>query len=142
MVISYCYKVFCWVQGSAHYAQDTNFVDNEQWQVMEAITRETDLADGVSVSVRLRRRPLHYFFVILLPTVVIYILSGVSFLLPSEACEKISFAVTILLAQVVAFSALSDVLPPSSVHPPYLLRFLVRVLGHMGALCLVTVLGK
>ncbi|XP_063711607.1 acetylcholine receptor subunit beta-like 1 [Symsagittifera roscoffensis] len=130
------------LQNKSGGSQDDLFTKDEQWKLISVTASGSYQRDRVIVSVQLKRRPLHYTFVIVLPTIVIYILSGLSFLLPSDACEKISFAVTILLAQVVAFSALSDVLPPSSVHPPYLLKFLVRVLGHMGALCLVTVLGK
>ncbi|XP_063728700.1 neuronal acetylcholine receptor subunit beta-3-like [Symsagittifera roscoffensis] len=78
--------------------------------------------------------------VLVLPCLVLYTISSLCFVLPSDATEKVSFAVTILLAEVVAFTSLSNVLPESSENTPILLYFLSAVIWHMGILCIVAVL--
>ncbi|XP_063718649.1 neuronal acetylcholine receptor subunit beta-3-like isoform X2 [Symsagittifera roscoffensis] len=116
-----------------------DFIENEQWELLSTKMMPIRDNEGILIQVQLRRRSLHYALIFVLPTVALYLMSGLSFLLPSDACEKISFAVTILLAQVVAFSALGEILPASSMKPPVLLFFLTGVLWHMGLLCLVAV---
>ena len=118
-----------------------DFIENEQWELLSTKMMPIRDNEGILIQVQLRRRSLHYALIFVLPTVALYLMSGLSFLLPSDACEKISFAVTILLAQVVAFSALGEILPASSMKPPVLLFFLTGVLWHMGLLCLVAVFG-
>ena len=94
------------------------------------------------IQVTLQRKPLYYILVLVLPIITIYLLSTLSFLLPSDTCDKVSFAVTIFLAEVVMYSALTDFLPESSENIPILLYFLNIIMFHMGLLCVTSVAGE
>ena len=80
--------------------------------------------------------------ILIIPIVTIYLLSGLSFFLPADTGEKVSFAMTVLLAQVVAFAALSDLFPASSSNVPLLLYFVCVIMMHMTLLCSMSVAGK
>ena len=92
--------------------------------------------------IHFRRKSLYYFITIVSPVTVLYVLSGLAFFLPSDDGEKLSFGVTILLAQIVAVSAMNDIFPASSNNLPLLLYFVSFVTLHMAIMCLESVIGE
>ncbi|XP_075254530.1 neuronal acetylcholine receptor subunit beta-3-like [Convolutriloba macropyga] len=95
---------------------------------------------GLSVNLRLKRRHLFYAVFIVCPNVILYVLSGLTFLLPTDSGEKVSFSVTLLLAQVVSFGTLTSVFPASSLNFPLLAYFVLAVTLHMSFLCFCAVI--
>ena len=80
--------------------------------------------------------------VIIFPNLVLYLLSGLTFLLPSDSGEKVSFAVTLLLAQIVSFGALADLFPANSLSLPILTYFVAVVTVHLSCNCCLAIFGK
>ncbi|XP_075249659.1 neuronal acetylcholine receptor subunit non-alpha-2-like [Convolutriloba macropyga] len=117
--------------------------ENDDWEVLAVLYQISTSRESSStifkLQITLRRKPLYYILVLVLPSITIYLLSTLSFLLPSDTCDKVSFAVTIFLAEIVTYSALTDFLPESSENIPILLYFLNIIMFHMGLLCLTSV---
>ncbi|XP_075249774.1 neuronal acetylcholine receptor subunit non-alpha-2-like [Convolutriloba macropyga] len=95
--------------------------------------------DRFRISVILQRKSFYYILVLVMPVVFIYFLSTLSFLLPSDSCDKLTFAITIFLAEVVTYSGLTSFLPESSDNVPILLYLLNIIMLHMGLICLASV---
>ncbi|XP_075255777.1 neuronal acetylcholine receptor subunit alpha-5-like [Convolutriloba macropyga] len=123
--------------------------ENDQWEIVYPITtkviQDTYLNSNdlhftnLQVHVKLVRRPRYYQVVLVFPIVTIYTFSMLTFAVPPESGEKVGFAVTFLLAEIVAFATLSEVLPESSIDFPIILYFVSIVTLHMCFLCLVAV---
>ncbi|XP_075244617.1 neuronal acetylcholine receptor subunit beta-3-like [Convolutriloba macropyga] len=80
--------------------------------------------DQMIVELNLKREHLFYTVIFLLPNILLYILSALVYLIPPESGEKLSLSITILLAAVVSFGTISDILPASSRNFPLVAIFL------------------
>ncbi|XP_063720345.1 acetylcholine receptor subunit beta-like [Symsagittifera roscoffensis] len=69
------------------------------------------------------------------PSVLLYLLSSVTFFIPPDSGEKVSFAVTILLTEIVSYGTLLTILPASSHHVPYLIYFIASATFHLTCNC-------
>ena len=121
------------------------YLPNDQWDILNLdhlIFRKERRAYEIAYEVHFRRKPLYYLITLVSPIVINYLLSGLAFFLPSDDGEKLSFGVTILLAQIVAVSAMSDIFPASSTSIPLLLYFVSGVTLHMAIMCFESVIGK
>ena len=121
------------------------YLPNDQWDILNLghlIFRKERRAYEIAYEVHFRRKPLYYLITLVSPIVINYLLSGLAFFLPSDDGEKLSFGVTILLAQIVAVSAMSDIFPASSTSIPLLLYFVSAVTLHMAIMCFESVIGK
>ena len=108
----------------------------EEW-----ITAEVPQYQVLEIEVHLQRRSFFYSVFLLFPTVILYLLSGLLFLLPVDSGEKVSFIVTILLAQCVIFGSLIDILPTTSLTLPYMAYLVLFVIFHLAILCIAAILG-
>ena len=97
---------------------------------------------GVLIDLKLKRLPRFYERVNIFPSKVLYGLSTIVFLLPVDSGEKMSLAVTILLAQVVTFQTLTDILPASSLNFPQLAYFIFLLTIHLAVVCCLAVISK
>ena len=89
------------------------------------------------------RVPTFYVTVILIPAIMMGAMSILALILPVESGEKISLAVTILLAQVVELLVLSDILPPSTEEDfPIAGSFVVFLIILASISLLVTVISS
>ena len=126
----------------------TGYKENDQWQLLQpALVKPENLSAAaplkqIVVELKLKRRHLFYTIFLTCPTIILYLISGLTFLLPAESGEKVSFAVTILLAQIVLFGNLSNIFPASSKNLPILAYFVLTVTIHMSLACVAAVLGK
>ena len=91
---------------------------------------------------KFQRRSLFYVLTLMFPSCSLYMLSGLILILPVESGEKVSFAVTLLLAQFVTFGTLTAIFPASSLHFPILAYFVSAVAIHMSILCCIAILGR
>ena len=129
-------------------AELSGYVEHDQWELIRPVTFDIKekMYGKVSFSefqatIRLRRRSLFYQFVLIGPNMLIYLLSTFVFFLPVESGEKVSYIVTILLAEVVTVGTLSDIFPASSLGFPILAYFVTALTVHLSLLCLATVSG-
>ncbi|CAD5122172.1 DgyrCDS10618 [Dimorphilus gyrociliatus] len=79
-----------------------------------------ELTSTVSYLFCLKRRTSYHMINIIVPCVVISILAALGFLIPSEAGEKISYGITVLLSFTVFQLKLADSIPESSLSTPIL----------------------
>ncbi|XP_072169228.1 acetylcholine receptor subunit alpha-type unc-38-like [Diadema setosum] len=103
--------------------------DNGEWTVnkIESSPWMESLDHGnfskIDVVVHLERRPLFYILNMVLPCVLIYGLTLLSFCLPGESGEKIALNVTILLSLNVFMLLSAEMMPPSSDSIPVIGQF-------------------
>ncbi|XP_063720313.1 neuronal acetylcholine receptor subunit alpha-7-like [Symsagittifera roscoffensis] len=125
------------------------FTASDQWRLKTPVQiqldelpptqNETRGRPMIRVTIDLQRRPLFYKLVFVYPSVILYLLSSVTFFIPPDSGEKVSFAVTILLTEVVSCGTLVDVLPASSHHVPFLIFFMAAVTLHLTCTCVMAV---
>ena len=70
--------------------------------------------------IELQRKPFYYVMNVVIPTVVLAILSTLTFLIPADSGEKLSMGVSVLLAFTVFMLILSDNTPQTSDNAPLL----------------------
>ena len=117
-----------------------DYTENDEWDVITPVeTNNVNNSNSIksTVHLNLKRRHLFYSIFLISPTIILYLLSGLTFLLPPDSGEKVSFAVTILLAQIVSFGTLSGIFPTSSRNLPILAYFVLAVTVHMSLVCFV-----
>ena len=130
------------------------FLENDQWELIRPVSLVTMslnafeddantplTSSALVVTVHLKRRPLFYMVVLICPNLMIYLLSTLVFFLPVESGEKVSYIVTIFLAEIVNVGALTNVFPASSFGFPKLAYFILTVTVHLSLLCVATVAG-
>ncbi len=117
------------------------YVEHEAWHLEEPVEVKI-IDDAIILDLTIKRLPRFFETVIIVPSAVLYVLSSVVFVLPAESGEKMSVAVTILLAQVVTFQTLADILPASSQNFPRLVYFVFLITIHLALVCCLGVIGK
>ncbi|XP_013380809.1 neuronal acetylcholine receptor subunit alpha-9 [Lingula anatina] len=114
----------------------TSFVPNGEWQLMAAPAIRTSTVYGccpepypdVTFYLIMCRKPLYYLYNLILPCIVVLSMTAVSFYLPVESGEKVSFGVTAVLAMMVFLQLVSDLTPTQSEVVPVLSMYLGIVL--------------
>ncbi|XP_076314679.1 neuronal acetylcholine receptor subunit alpha-3-like isoform X3 [Tachypleus tridentatus] len=71
----------------------------------------------ISYRLELRRRPLYYVFNLILPCLLMNSLALVTFCMPCESGEKVTFSTCIFLTLILFFVLVRDILPPSHKTP-------------------------
>ena len=77
----------------------------------------------------------------MLPNMLLYILSGLVYLVPPESGEKLSLAITVLLAAIVSFGTIADILPASSRNFPVVAIFVGIAVTQMTLGTMLTAVG-
>ncbi|RCN29547.1 Cation transporter family protein [Ancylostoma caninum] len=95
------------------------------WDVMEVPGLLIEDRSKISYQIRIRRKTLFYTVILIMPTVLMAFLSMMVFYLPCEASEKITLAISILLALVVFLLLVSKILPPTSSTIPLMAKYLL-----------------
>merc|ERR1712226_502216 len=83
------------------------YQENDAWEiekpVMTSLSQRTwdnnSLYEVITIHLGLKRRNLFHVLLFLIPNSILYLLSGLVYLIPVDSGEKVSFAVTVLLAQ-------------------------------------------
>ncbi|CAF3716073.1 unnamed protein product [Rotaria socialis] len=73
----------------------------------------------------IKRKTLFYTVNLIIPTVLISFLSVFVFYLPTDAGEKMTLSISILLALVVFLLLISKILPPTSIVIPLIAKYLL-----------------
>ncbi|CAI4221452.1 unnamed protein product [Auanema sp. JU1783] len=95
------------------------------WDVIEVPGHLRETRSKISYQIRIRRKTLFYTVILIMPTVLMAFLSMSVFYLPCEASEKITLAISILLALVVFLLLVSKILPPTSSTIPLMAKYLL-----------------
>ena len=107
------------------------YTPNSEWDVIGTHVKRRDTYyeccpepyPEVHFSFHLRRKSLFYIMNIIIPSVMLAVLVLLVFRLPSDAGEKVSFGVTVLLAYSVFVLLISDNLPTVSNAVPLIRKF-------------------
>lgn len=111
-----------------------DYWENGEWQIMEspAVYHKIDYpccpneyyAD-ITFSFTLHRKPLFYVVTLVVPCLIISFLTTVVFYLPSDAQEKITLSISILLALIVFLLLIPSIIPPTSDTLPLIGRYML-----------------
>lgn len=96
---------------------NTDFYEvNSEWDLLstKANSYTTDKTTGVTFSIEIKRKPLHYLLNILLPVIMLGILNVFVFVLPASSGEKTGYSVTAFLSFAVFLTIISTELPRNS----------------------------
>ena len=110
---------------------DRDKAENETSNLIVSITstriEKTDSRDRVEFvcTLKIRRKTLFYTVNLIIPTVLISFLSVFVFYLPTDAGEKMTLSISILLALVVFLLLISKILPPTSIDIPLIAKYLL-----------------
>ncbi|XP_048735356.1 acetylcholine receptor subunit beta-like 1 isoform X2 [Ostrea edulis] len=129
----------------------TDYLKSGTWDIIAGpgrITTEIDPGSNqakamVIFEFHLRRKTLFYTVNLIIPCILISFVSVCVFLLPADACEKITLCISILLALVVFLLLISKILPPSLQIPLIAHYLLFTFIMNILAICLtVFVINK
>ncbi|XP_064627979.1 neuronal acetylcholine receptor subunit alpha-10-like [Lineus longissimus] len=126
------------------------YSNSTEWNMVgieHIIQRDTAFVSSVSfylytTSVTLKRRSGYYVFQILAPCVMISFLVTVTFYIPPESGEKVSFSVTIFLAFTVYQLMIADIVPKSagSDQTPLITLYLTSLIAMSAAAVFLAIL--
>ncbi|KAL3843127.1 hypothetical protein ACJMK2_021079 [Sinanodonta woodiana] len=119
------------------------FSENGEWEVISTsvAVAETDIFALIQFNIKMKRRPTFFLVNVILPIIFMGFLNILVFLLPAESGERISFAITVLLAIAVFLTLVGDNLPKTS-KPMSLICYLLLVnLSLSTFICIITILN-
>ncbi|XP_075244296.1 neuronal acetylcholine receptor subunit beta-3-like isoform X2 [Convolutriloba macropyga] len=113
-------------QVEMNYADLAYYKEHDEWALVRPVRINTSsrnwkgfrFFDVMTMQIHIERRNLFYTIIFVMPNLLLYCMSSFVFVLPVESGEKISFSITILLAEIVSFGSISDILPASSLNFP------------------------
>ncbi|XP_076114037.1 neuronal acetylcholine receptor subunit alpha-6-like [Mytilus galloprovincialis] len=120
------------------------YSEHGTWRITS--TTFDDIVDEVTglslidMSVSMKRRPGFYVINIVLPVIFLMVLNSCVFLLPPDSGERVSYAITVLLAISVFLSLIRNHLPKTSEPMSLLEYFLMFDLVFSSLICLSTML--
>ena len=94
----------------------STFEPNSQWEIIGSgdATEEDAEESSVVFSLKLKRKPRFMLMAVILPTIMLSMLSVLTFLLPCDSGEKASYAVTVFLSFSIFLTIISSTLPQNS----------------------------
>lgn len=131
-----------WSHDSAKIDMESgnDFVDQEdywpngEWEIMESPAKAHHVAypccpnefyADVTYTFILHRKPLFYVVTLVVPCLLISFLTILVFYLPSDAQEKITLSVSILLALIVFLLLIPNLIPPTSTTLPLIGKYML-----------------
>lgn len=121
-----------WYEGKERV--DLNdYVKSGTWDIIacpgdhEAVRNgsEKHQKSQIKFTLKIRRKTLFYTVNLIIPCVLISFLSVCVFYLPTDAGEKMTMCISILLALVVFLLLVSKILPPTSITIPLIAKYLL-----------------
>nr|XP_022316186.1 acetylcholine receptor subunit alpha-like [Crassostrea virginica] len=93
-----------------------DFIENEEWAVMESSQEITVAANRsiISYHLTLKRRPVFFIVNMMVPIVLLGMLNSLCFVLPIDSGERVGFATNVFLTFAVYLTILSSELPVSN----------------------------
>ncbi|ELU07649.1 hypothetical protein CAPTEDRAFT_135405 [Capitella teleta] len=125
----------------------SGFMINGEWDLIGfPVQRHVDVGlDNLEYPVLvfevvMQRKALYYVTNLVLPCVFITTTILLVFLLPPESGEKVSLAVTILLATTIFLTMVAELMPAQSTVVPLISIYFLCTMGLLSASCVVTVM--
>ena len=117
--------------------------EHGSWKIIstKADVRVIETASRAIFTVRLERKPQYVLINVIFPILFLCLLNILVFLLPAESGERISYAITALLAIAVYMTIVSDNLPKTSEPVPIISYLLLVCLCVSALMAVVAVLN-
>ncbi|XP_078679071.1 uncharacterized protein LOC144914751 isoform X1 [Branchiostoma floridae x Branchiostoma belcheri] len=106
-----------------------------EWSV--TVTADSN-GDTGCLNLNLQRNPTYHMCTTIAPTIVLAVLMCVTFLLPIDKGDRLSYGMAILLAMVVSLVVITDFLPRSTIIP-FIGTFVIVSMSLMAVFMLATV---
>ncbi|CAC5380175.1 unnamed protein product [Mytilus coruscus] len=116
------------------------YVDNPDWKLINTKTYVDDRYN-YHVKITIKRNPLYYVVMIILPTMFFCILNPLVFLLPTESGERMSLAISILLSYAIFLTLMSSSIPATSNPICYLLVAMIAVIFVSGVIIILLIIS-
>uniref|UniRef100_A0A1I8BHJ7 Neur_chan_LBD domain-containing protein n=1 Tax=Meloidogyne hapla TaxID=6305 RepID=A0A1I8BHJ7_MELHA len=113
--------------GNKRQVELNDYSESAIWDLMEVPGQLINQKSKISYQIKIRRKTLFYTVILIVPTVLMAFLSMLVFYLPAECSEKITLAISILLALVVFLLLVSKILPPTSDTIPLMAKYLLMI---------------
>ncbi|KAL3090094.1 hypothetical protein niasHS_006546 [Heterodera schachtii] len=113
-----------WYNGK-RFVELEDYSPSGIWDLMDVPGRMNADRSRIAFYIVIRRKTLFYTVILIIPTVLMAFLSMLAFYLPAECSEKITLAISILLALVVFLLLVSKILPPTSDTIPLMAKYLL-----------------
>ncbi|XP_021339731.1 acetylcholine receptor subunit beta-like 1, partial [Mizuhopecten yessoensis] len=129
--------------SSAEKADLSFYAAHGTWDLVSTKTKSTN-HDGLSsyiVEITMKRRPLFFVVNVVLPILFMAFLNSLVFILPVESGERVSYAITVLLAIAVFLTLVGDNLPKTSEPMSVLCYFLLADLIMSSVVSIITIIG-
>jgi nicotinic acetylcholine receptor len=100
----------------------TEYRANSVWDLLDTHVKRISYywGDELIFLIRLRRKPLYYLFNMAVPVFILSALTVLTFCLPNDSGEKLSFIATVFLSFMVLANQIASSLPTSSDSIPLL----------------------
>ena len=117
--------------------------DHGTWNVIKTTAKAVDVnnASKITFTFVLERKSQYVIVNIILPILFLCLLNVLVFILPAESGERVSYAITVLLAIAVFMTIVSDTLPKTSEPMPLIAYFLMFDLIVSAVISLFTILN-
>ena len=118
----------------ANIVDQEDYWENGEWQIMEAPAERSSISYpccpnehyvDITFKFVLHRKPLFYVVTLVVPCLLISFLTCLVFYLPSDAQEKITLSISILLALIVFLLLIPSIIPPTSTTLPLIGRYML-----------------
>ncbi|XP_022096245.1 neuronal acetylcholine receptor subunit alpha-3-like [Acanthaster planci] len=124
-----------------------NYRDNGEWDIVESPIEKhairyaccEDVYVDLTYTFVLHRNPLFYIITLVLPCILIALLTVLIFYLPSEAQEKITLCISVLLALIVFLLLIPSIIPPTSTTVPLIARYMLFTMAIVSISIVATV---
>ena len=117
----------------------TYYTENGEWSIVSTSARTE--GTFLYLDFNLKRKPLFLVINILLPIVFMACINVFTFLLPAASGERVSYAITCLLAIAVFLTLVSDNLPKTSQPMSIMCYYLMIILITSTLICLATIMN-
>ncbi|XP_073531350.1 acetylcholine receptor subunit delta isoform X4 [Phyllobates terribilis] len=113
------------------------FTDNGEWEIVHipakknidrSVSPESTKYQDITFYLIIKRKPLFYIINILTPCVLIALMANLVFYLPADSGEKMTLAISVLLAQSVFLLLISQRLPETSFAIPLISKYLMFIM--------------
>ncbi|XP_060067327.1 acetylcholine receptor non-alpha chain-like [Ylistrum balloti] len=134
------------LEHNVTYVNLEDYEPNGEWNLLNTglstsiLYEEGETFSQLLFSLEIQRRNGYYILNVIFPILLIAVLTTVTFLLPADSGEKISYILTILLALAVLLTIIADAMPTTSLNTSVLGVYLSVTLGYAMIAIVITVL--
>ncbi|CAC5396121.1 unnamed protein product [Mytilus coruscus] len=104
---------------------------NSEWTITSVVTASyDDNFSEVNFAVNLSRKPIFFVTNLVFPIMIITVVNGLSFVVPIESGERLSYGTSLLLMLIVFLTTVLDVLPSTDNELTYFNIFVLIQLNY------------